>query len=98
MTLPAHGGRPSLPPPRPPPRLAPAVLGPMRLGSLWLVAIRYPVMARYAAAARGAPEAARSLGWSVAYTDLNELIATSRLARLPADIGYDFELSQIEPG
>jgi diguanylate cyclase (GGDEF)-like protein len=75
----------------------PAVLGPLRLGSLWLVAIRYPVMARYAATARGAPEAARPLGWSVAYTDLNELIATSRLARLLADMGYDFELSQIEP-
>ena len=73
-----------------------AVLGPLRLGSLWLVAIRYPVMARYAATARGAPEAARSLGWSVAYTDLNELIAASRLARL-ADMRYDFELSQIEP-
>jgi diguanylate cyclase (GGDEF)-like protein len=74
-----------------------AVLGPLRLGSLWLVAIRYPVMARYPATARGAPEAARALGWSVAYADLNELIAASRWARL-ADMGYDFELSQTEPG
>jgi diguanylate cyclase (GGDEF)-like protein len=72
-----------------------AVLGPLRLGSLWLVAIRYPVMAHYATA-RGAPEVARSLGWAVGYADLNELIAASRWARL-ADMGYDFELSQIEP-
>jgi hypothetical protein len=60
--------------------LGSAVLGPLRLGSLWLVAIRYPVMVRYSATARGAPEAARSRGWSVAYIDLNELIAASHWA------------------
>lgn len=67
-----------------------AVLGPMRLGSEWLVAVRYPV------ARSSAGEAPSSRGWSVAYADLDELIADSHLARL-VDMGYDFELSQVEP-
>ena len=67
-----------------------AVLGPMRLGSLWIMAVRFPIAA-------GSPAAAARLrGWSVAYTDLDELIAASQLARL-IDMGYDFELSQVEP-
>ena len=67
-----------------------SVLGPLRLGSQWLIAIRFPVFAN-------APgQAARLQGWSVAYADLDELIADSHLARL-VDMGYDFELSQIEP-
>jgi diguanylate cyclase (GGDEF)-like protein len=61
-----------------------AVLGPMRLGSQWLVAIRVPV------------EIAHARGWSVAYADFDELIADSHLTRL-IDMGYDFELSQVEP-
>jgi diguanylate cyclase (GGDEF)-like protein len=68
-----------------------AVLGPMRLGSEWLIAVRVPVL-------RGgtAPATPRSKGWSVAYAELGELLADAHLARL-VDAGYDFELSQIEP-
>jgi len=68
----------------------PSVLGPMRLGSDWLVAARVPVETR-AAGGQTQPR-----GWAVAYADLDELIADSHLARL-ADAGYDFELSQLEP-
>jgi len=68
-----------------------AVLGPMRLGSLWLMAVRVPM------AARNPVEVPRSRAWSVAYADLDELIAARHLARLTG-IGYDFELSQVEPG
>jgi diguanylate cyclase (GGDEF)-like protein len=68
-----------------------AVLGPMRLGSLWLVAVRFPV------AASSPLAVARLPGWSLAYADLNELIAAGQLRHL-IDMGYDFELSQIEPG
>jgi diguanylate cyclase (GGDEF)-like protein len=72
------------------PAPASAILGPMRLGSAWLVAARSPI-------ASPAPGAAQSsAGWSVAYADLDDLIADSHLARL-ADMGYDFELSQVEP-
>lgn len=67
-----------------------AALGPMRLGSQWLIAVRFPI-------ATSSPlAAARSRGWSVAYADLDELIAASQLGRL-LDMGYDFELSQVEP-
>ncbi|MGP8096261.1 MAG: putative bifunctional diguanylate cyclase/phosphodiesterase [Steroidobacteraceae bacterium] len=67
-----------------------SVLGPLRLGSQWLITIRFPVFSN-------APgQAARLRGWSVAYADLDELIADTHLARL-VDMGYDFELSQIEP-
>jgi len=59
-----------------------AVLGPLRLGSQWFVAVRSPLP--------------QSQGWSVAFADLDELIADSHLARL-VDMGYDFELSQVEP-
>src|SRR5882672_10299197 len=68
-----------------------AVLGPMRLGSQWLIAVRFPI------AARSPVEVPRSRGWSVAYTDLNELIAASHLTRLTG-MGYDFDLYQVEPG
>ena len=64
------------------PAPAAAILGPLRLGSQWLVAARAPI-----------PQAE---GWSVAYADLDELIADSHLARL-VDLGYDFELAQVEP-
>jgi diguanylate cyclase (GGDEF)-like protein len=61
-----------------------SILGPMRLGSQWLVAIRVP------------DKTSPSRGWSVAYADLDELIADSHLTRL-TDMGYDFELAQVEP-
>ena len=64
------------------PAPGPSVLGPIRLGSKWLVAARFPL-----------PQAR---GWSVAYADLEDLIASSHLGRL-VDMGYDFELSQVEP-
>ena len=62
---------------------ASAMLGPMRLGSEWLLAARSPVPPP-------------STGWSVAFADLDELVADSHLGRL-VDMGYDFELSQVEP-
>ncbi len=61
-----------------------AVLGPMRLGSQWFVAVRAPVAGQH-------PQS-----WSVAYADFDELIAESHLTRL-IDMGYDFEVSQLEP-
>jgi hypothetical protein len=67
-----------------------AVLGPMRLGSQWLIAVRFPI------AASGPLAVTRLPGWSLAYADLDELIAASHLGRL-IDMGYDFELSQVEP-
>jgi diguanylate cyclase (GGDEF)-like protein len=66
------------------------VLGPMRLGSEWLMAARVPVVPANAALQ------SEVRGWAVAYADLDDLIANSHLARL-ADSGYDFELSQLEP-
>jgi diguanylate cyclase (GGDEF)-like protein len=66
------------------------VLGPMRLGSEWLMAARVAVVPNTG----GIQSEAR--GWAVAYADLNELIASSHLPRL-AESGYDFELSQVEP-
>jgi diguanylate cyclase (GGDEF)-like protein len=66
----------------------PAMLGPLRLGSQWLVAIRVP------AGGTIRDEAPRL--WSVAYADLEDLIAQSHLARL-SGLSYDFELSQVEP-
>ncbi|MDP9083609.1 MAG: bifunctional diguanylate cyclase/phosphodiesterase [Pseudomonadota bacterium] len=59
-----------------------AILGPLRLGSQWFVAARAPLP--------------QSEGWSIAFADLDELIADSHLPRL-VDMGYDFELSQVEP-
>jgi diguanylate cyclase (GGDEF)-like protein len=57
-----------------------AVLGPIRLGSRWLLAVRSPGPSRVSA---------------VAFADLDDLIADSRLARL-GEMGYEFELSQVE--
>ncbi|HUI60846.1 MAG TPA: bifunctional diguanylate cyclase/phosphodiesterase [Steroidobacteraceae bacterium] len=67
-----------------------SALGPMRLGSQWLLAIRVPVLMRVAGGD------AQIRAWSVAFADLEELIADSHLPRL-VDSGYDFELSQVEP-
>jgi diguanylate cyclase (GGDEF)-like protein len=67
-----------------------SILGPLRLGSQWLLSARVPV----AAVAPGSQSPQR--GWSVAYSDLDEMISDAHLARL-TDAGYDFELSQVEP-
>jgi diguanylate cyclase (GGDEF)-like protein len=67
-----------------------AVLGPVRLGSRWLIAVRFLITPSSRA------QVPRSRGWSVAYADLDELIAASHLARLTG-MGYDFELYQVEP-
>ncbi|MBS0418874.1 MAG: bifunctional diguanylate cyclase/phosphodiesterase [Proteobacteria bacterium] len=66
------------------------VLGPLRLGSQWLVAARVPVVPAIA----GVESPSR--GWAVSYGDLDEMISGAHLARL-TDAGYDFELSQVEP-
>ena len=65
-----------------------AILGPMRLGSQWIVAAQGRPPCTPMSIRRVAP-----LG-SVAYADLEDLIADSHLARL-VDMGYDFQLSQI---
>ena len=67
-----------------------SVLGPLRLGSQWLLAARVPVIP----AIPGVESPAR--GWAVSYVDLDELISGAHLARL-TDAGYDFEVSQVEP-
>ena len=67
----------------------PAVLGPIRQGSDWLVAARVPVM-------KGAAAAGHPREWAVAYANLEALIASAHLGRL-VDMGYDFELAQVEP-
>jgi diguanylate cyclase (GGDEF)-like protein len=67
-----------------------SVLGPMRLGSQWLVAARTPVTP----VTPGIQSPPR--GWAVSYVDLDDLISGAHLSRL-TDAGYDFELSQAEP-
>ncbi|HEY3786417.1 MAG TPA: bifunctional diguanylate cyclase/phosphodiesterase [Steroidobacteraceae bacterium] len=67
-----------------------SLLGPLRLGSVWLLATRVPVVVL---AAQQEPQ---TRGWAVAYADLDEVIADSHLARL-VDMGYEFSLSQVEP-
>ena len=64
-----------------------AVLGPVRLGSEWLLAMRAPLEGN---------TAPQPLGWAVAYADLDEITVDTHLARL-VDQGYDFELGQVEP-
>jgi diguanylate cyclase (GGDEF)-like protein len=68
------------------PTPAAAILGPMRLGSQWLIAARIPVT----------PANSPAPAYAVAYTDLDTVIAGARLSRLAAQ-GYDFEVSQMEP-
>jgi len=87
------------------------MLGPLRLGSQWLIAIRAPVPGAASGAASrpladgviGAPaaspetdHASDSQVWSVAYEDLANVIAGARLPGLGAQ-GFDFELAQTEP-
>jgi diguanylate cyclase (GGDEF)-like protein len=66
-----------------------AILGPLRVGSQWIVAARTP----YSSIPDGGSGRA---GWSVAYADLEDLIADAHLGRLTA-MGYDFQLSQVLP-
>jgi diguanylate cyclase (GGDEF)-like protein len=67
-----------------------SVLGPLRLGSQWLLAARVPVIP----AIPGVESPSR--GWAVSYGDLDDLISGAHLARL-TEAGYDFEVSQVEP-
>lgn len=67
-----------------------SLLGPLRLGSQWLVSARAPLVPVIPGVQTP------SKGWAVSYGDLDELISGAHLARL-TDAGYDFELSQIEP-
>jgi diguanylate cyclase (GGDEF)-like protein len=62
----------------------PGVLGPLRAGSRWLVAVRVPI---------GGPPVA----WSVAYRDLDALIVAAGLTQATR-AGYDFELSRLDEG
>jgi diguanylate cyclase (GGDEF)-like protein len=68
----------------------PSILGPIREGSEWLMAARIPVVRR------DTTSAARSQDWSVAYANLDALIAPAQLGRL-INKEIDFELTQIEP-
>jgi diguanylate cyclase (GGDEF)-like protein len=61
------------------------VIGTVRHGSQWILAARVPV-----AASDDAPA-----GWSVAWAELEHLMARARMDRVVAD-GYDFTLSEVE--
>jgi diguanylate cyclase (GGDEF)-like protein len=67
-----------------------AVLGPVREGSEWLVAARAPLN-RPAVSASASPG-----GWTVAYADLNRLLARARLTRFTG-ARDDFALVQTDP-
>ena len=75
---------------RRPPAPEPSILGPIRQGSEWFVAARVPVVSRDPDGNSRAPQ------WSVAYANLEALIAPAHLGQL-VNAGYDFELSQVEP-
>jgi diguanylate cyclase (GGDEF)-like protein len=64
-----------------------AVLGPMRVGSAWLLAIRIPITPGNGGTARG---------WAVAYAELDEISAQAQLGHL-AHAGYDFEILRNAP-
>src|SRR5579872_1667726 len=71
-------------------RTAPAaLLGPVRQGSQWYVAARFPIVVTTG-------DAAQSIGWSVAYLELDRLLASAHLARV-VDTGFDFALTQLDP-
>ena len=65
------------------------LLGPVRLGSQWIMAARAPVMLRTAGGT------AVRAGWSVAYRDLDQVLIKAKLDGV-ARAGYDFELSRRE--
>jgi diguanylate cyclase (GGDEF)-like protein len=66
------------------------LLGPIRLGSRSLVAVRAPLQL---------PQGNGSsvqIGWSVVYRDLGELLLAARLDRATRQ-GYDFQLARVDP-
>lgn len=63
----------------------PAILGPIRQGSEWLMAAGSPI----------GDQPDGSSGWSIAYASLDNLIADGHLGRL-VGMGYQFELAQFE--
>jgi diguanylate cyclase (GGDEF)-like protein len=68
-----------------------SVLGPMREGSQWIVAARVPITPAHAEVG------AQPIGWSVAYADLDRLLAATHLGRI-VNAGYDFQVVQREAG
>ena len=66
------------------------ILGPIRQGSDWLMAARVPV------ATGEASSPTQPGAWSVAYANLDAVIAPANLGRL-VKLGYDFQLAQVEP-
>ena len=69
----------------------PSVLGPTRQGSQWLIAALAPILPV------AASDRSKAVGWSVVYTDLDQLLSAIHLGRL-VNAGYDFALAQIDPG
>ena len=69
------------------------LLGPMRYGSAWAVAIVAPVAS--SAALSGETAAAEPERWSIAYRNLDDLLTAARIGAISGK-GYDFELSQGE--
>jgi diguanylate cyclase (GGDEF)-like protein len=65
------------------------MLGPLREGSHWLVALRAPL--RLPRGNGGSVP----IGWSVVYRDLSELLVAAQLDRVTR-AGYDFQLSRID--
>jgi diguanylate cyclase (GGDEF)-like protein len=69
----------------------PGFLGPMRQGSQWIVAVRAPIDIR-------APDGAiERVGWSVAYADLDQMLANAKIGEL-VEAGYLFTVSQPDVG
>jgi diguanylate cyclase (GGDEF)-like protein len=65
--------------------LPPGVIGTIRHGSQWIVAARVPIVT-----AEGAPA-----GWSIAWAELDRLLASAQLGGLIGS-GYDFTLSEVD--
>jgi len=66
--------------------IPPGLIGTIRHGSQWIVAARVPIVT-----AEGAPA-----GWSVAWAELDRLLASAKLGGLIGN-GYDFTLSEVDP-
>lgn len=62
------------------------VIGTVRHGSQWVLAARVPLVS-----AEGQPA-----GWSIAWAELEQLMARARLDRAVTE-GYDFTLTEVEP-
>lgn len=69
---------------------SPSVLGPTRQGSQWLIAALVPILPATAS------DRTQAVGWSVVYTDLDQLLSAVQLGRV-VNAGYDFAFSQIDP-